>query len=117
MNIPLTYDEFVGFKLRNPNIEWSKAYQGVYVKDSILGYVLVYQKPNGEFTYTKVSAQTASNAGESITDSWWNTFWTTFQTEFKTRSESLIKTTGISLGVLSLFAIIVLFLIYAPRRG
>jgi hypothetical protein len=114
--------EQIGFNNRNhayrsdnPTLHSSIPSTGKYIKDSYLGWVLIFRDQNNNILYIKTDLDENPSQGES-TETWFDTFWGTFKNELAQRSVSLVKTTGISLSVLVVIGVVIFMVIYAPKR-
>jgi hypothetical protein len=120
----LTTEQQTGFNERHPELASGKwiidsdlirqINQGLYVKDSVLGVVLVYAKT--DFTKTRVYVKTTlSYVPSTSSDSWIESFLSVFGDEFVSRAKSFSAKAGVSLGILAIITLVVLAYLYLPK--
>lgn len=103
------------YRSDNPTLRSIIPSTGKYIKDSYLGWVLIFRDQNNNILYIKTDLDENPTQGEP-TGTWFDTFWGTFKNELEQRTASLVKTTGLSLSAIAVIGFVIFLVIYAPKR-
>jgi hypothetical protein len=119
----LTTIEQIGFDSRHPKYaSWLENPEiipdGLWVKDSELGSVLIFYKYDEQMTvgFSKLYIKSSiADTPVNIATSWWDTFFQSFKKEVAERTSSFATGSAISLSVLLVIGAVVFLILYAPR--